>query len=508
MNVKDSHCMSKVRYILLFCLLSCSVQLGARTFGDLARRSFWQGSRNVAGIRQDSLSRSYAEIFGRYEDGGFMNTWDAPRGWSAGAVTGSVLHFERISFTGLFSFDQDEGYDMCGSMFARPGYFPIDVMEFTPGRKTMQTYAFDGGVAYDLNGSWSLGVRMDFESSNIAKRKDLRYAGWRLDMSVAPGLIYRSGDLAFGLSPFMRKVSETIDAQQIGTSESSYYAFFDKGLMYGVHQVWTGSGVHLQEPGVNGLPVREYSYGGAVQAQYGGLYADLEIFASSGVSGEKEYIWFEFPGMGLSSQLRYRLSDGGREHHMSLGFDWKRQDMDENILEKVSNNGVVDVLNHGSNRILSRQMWSLVPEYEFVSPGVEVLASLGIEGYDGMSFQMYPFVNTLSLTDLSTQVRTLVRLGNFDLKVGLMGSKGFMEEGSRTVGNGSAVTEPYRLQDWYERQMEYMTAFRTVTEISLRYNFSAGLYLEASGDWMHGYGVSLTGGSNRFGAAFKIGYDF
>ena len=153
-------------------------------------------------------------------------------------------------------------------------------------------------------------------------------------------------------------------------------------------------------------------------------------------------------------------------------------------------------------------MWSLVPEYEFVSPGVEVLASLGIEGYDGMSFQMYPFVNTLSLTDLSTQVRTLVRLGNFDLKVGLMGSKGFMEEGSRTVGNGSAVTEPYRLQDWYERQMEYMTAFRTVTEISLRYNFSAGLYLEASGDWMHGYGVSLTGGSNRFGAAFKIGYDF
>ena len=131
--------MNKVRYILLLCLLSCSAAVCAQTFEDVRRSSFWQDSRNMAGIRQDSVSRSYAEIYGRYEEGGFRDTWQAPRTWSAGAVTESIRHFDRISFTGSFSFQQTEGYDMCGSMFVRPGYFPIDVLEFTPGRKTLQT---------------------------------------------------------------------------------------------------------------------------------------------------------------------------------------------------------------------------------------------------------------------------------------------------------------------------------------------------------------------------------
>ena len=91
--------MNKVRYILLLCLLSCSAAVCAQTFEDVRRSSFWQDSRNVAGIRQDSVSRSYAEIYGRYEEGGFRDTWQAPRTWSAGAVTESIRHFDRISFT-------------------------------------------------------------------------------------------------------------------------------------------------------------------------------------------------------------------------------------------------------------------------------------------------------------------------------------------------------------------------------------------------------------------------
>lgn len=138
MNEKNSHCMNKVRLILLLCLLSCSAAVLAQT--------------NVALVRLDSLSRSYAEVYGRYEEGEFRDTWQAPRMWSAGAATGSVRHFDRMSLTGSFSFDQTEGYGMCGSMFIKPGYFPIDVLEFTPGRKTLQTYAFDGGIAYDQIG--------------------------------------------------------------------------------------------------------------------------------------------------------------------------------------------------------------------------------------------------------------------------------------------------------------------------------------------------------------------
>ena len=508
MNAKNSRCMSKLRYISLLCLLLCSLSLAAQTFEDVSRRSFWQESRNVAGLRQDSLSVSFAEIYGLYESGDFRNTWDAAWKWSAGASTASVLHFERMSLTGAFSFDQTEGYDMCGSMFVEPGYFPMDVLEFTPGRKTLQTYAFNGGMAYELGSSWVLGARIDFESSNLAKRKDLRYTDWRLDLSVVPSLTFSPGEWTLGFSPVFRKVSETIGAQQIGTSESSYYAFLDKGLMYGIRQVWTGSGVHLEEAGVNGLPLREYSYGAAFQLGRRGLYADMEFMRTAGVAGEKEYIWFEFPGMEMAASLRYRLSQGGRDHHFALRFDWKRQDMDENVLEKVTVNGITDVLDHGSNRIFSREMWSLTPSYEFVSQKVEVLASMGLERFAGLSSQMYPYVNALSETSVSASLRGLFRVGAFDLKADISVMKGFYDESSVKTGSGEVLTEPYRLQDWYDRQMEYMSALKTGLGASLRYNFDNGIYLDASGKWLHGNGLELLGGKDRFKTVLTLGYNF
>ena len=503
--------MNKVRNILLLFLLSCSAVMHARTFKEVARGSFWQESRNVSGIRMDSLSRSYAEAFGRYEEGGFRDTWQAPRTWTAGAVTASVRHLERMSLTGSFSFEQTEGYDMCGSMFIKPGYFPIDVLEFTPGRKTLQTYAFDGGIAYDLDGTWTIGAKMDFESSNLAKRKDLRHENWRLDMTVAPGVMYRNGGWALGFSPVFRKVAETIDAQQVGTAESSYYAFLDKGLMYGVRQVWTGSGVHLQEPGVgvNGLPLREYSYGGAVQVQYEGLFADFEILGTNGLAGEKEYIWFEFPGMTMASQLRYRWGDGPREHNIRLDLDWKRQATDESVLEKVSVNGITTVLNHGSNRILSKSSWHIAPEYEVLHEVMDMRVGMDFGMHEGVASQVYPYVYAQSLKDLAAYLELVFHYGRFDLGAKGTYGTGWLSESERMASSESGVQSvPVRLQDWYDRQMEYRTATRFRAEVMLRYSFLNGLYLEADLVSTKAYRLKHIDDPQRFAATLKFGYNF
>lgn len=497
MNEKNSHCMNKVRLILLLCLLSCSAAVLAQT--------------NVALVRLDSLSRSYAEVYGRYEEGEFRDTWQAPRMWSAGAATGSVRHFDRMSLTGSFSFDQTEGYGMCGSMFIKPGYFPIDVLEFTPGRKTLQTYTFDGGIAYDLDGTWTIGARMDFESSNLAKRKDLRHANWRLDMQVAPGVMYRTGGLALGFSPLFRKVAETINAEQIGTAESSYYAFLDKGLMYGVHQVWTGSGIHLDEAGVNGLPLKEYSYGGALQAKFGNLYADFEFLRTSGVAGEKEYLWFEFPGMSIDADMRYSWTRGDSRNNVSIRFDWKRQDLDENVLEKVNENGITTVLDHGSNRIFSRSSWSLSPEYENVYRDIlKWKAGADYSVYDGVSSQMYPYVYVQTLTEASLYAGVFYHMTRFlDLGIKSVYSRGWISQTDRTVSEDSGVQSvPFRLQDWYDRQMEYRTASRIGASLMLRYNFMNGMYLETDFDFVKASGLEHITGPYRFAAAVKAGYNF
>ena len=289
--------MNKARYILAVSLLLCGLAASAQrvpdrdpavlTYDRVIGNNLWNGSRNITGIRQDTVSRSYAELSGNYVSGGFRDTWEAARSWEAGAMTASIRHMERISLKGSFSFRQTEGYDMCGSMFLNPGFYPVDVLEFTPGRKTRQTYSFDGGIAYDISDTWRIGAAMDFESANMAKRKDLRHTNWWLDMTVAPSFMFHKGDFSAGASYIMRKTSESIKAEQIGIAESSYYAFLDKGLMYGEYSVWSGSGLHLSEAGVNGFPVRDISHGAAVQLQYKGLFAEVEYLNRRGVIGEK-----------------------------------------------------------------------------------------------------------------------------------------------------------------------------------------------------------------------------
>lgn len=511
--------MNKVRYILILCLLvtglAASAQTAteqwsrAKTYEQVLRDNLWNGSQNINGVRQDSTSRSYAGFFGKYEGGQMRDTWQAEQSWSAGATTASVQHLERMSLKGSFSFTQTEGYGMCGSMFIKPGFYPVDVLEFTPGRKTLQTYSFDGGISYDIAPSWRIGAVMDFESSNIAKRKDLRHSNWRLDMEVAPGMMYHSGDFAAGVVYLFRKTSETVEAAQVGTSESSYYAFLDKGQMYGVHSIWTGNGLHLDEAGVDGFPVKDFSNGAAVQVQYKSFFAEAEYSHTSGTIGEKEYIWFRFPADSFKTRFAYRLATGKATHYARLVLDWNGSELNESILEKVTSNGISTVINHGSNRIATEKGFTLDPEYEYITDKVEVLAKahLGID--KDMASQIYPYIYTQNVTTYGANARVKAFTGpwTFTAEAGYCGGR--TSEDSWMVGEQTGVqTAPYRLQDWYDRQMEFKTASRLLAGLSARYDIARGIYTELSGEWMHGFDLKYLAGPDRFSTTLTIGYDF
>lgn len=502
--------MNKSRLILLvFLLASCVASMSAQTFESVQKRNPWNLSRNAAGTLKDSVSTSYAELYGKYSEGGFRDTWQASRQWSAGARTSSIRHLERISLTGSFSFDQTEGYDMCGSMFINPGYFPVDVLEFTPGRKVLQTYSLYGGIAYEVNDIWAIGAAMDFRSANLAKRKDLRHTNWKLDMNIRPGFTASLGNFTIGAAAIFNKSSETIDAKQIGTAASSYYAFFDKGLMFGTEQVWTGSGVHLDVDGVNGLPVTEYSYGAAAQMQYKGFFADVEYLHTGGKVGEKEYIWFNYSGPGFAADLQYRMNARNAEHRIGLRWNWKVQHMNENVLEKISENGVTTVINHGHNRIYSREIWGLTPEYDIITRLMEFHAGFNIGCENGLASQIYPYIHIRSLMNLSADISALFHIGRFDLGVGAGYGKGSLKEEERLASEDNAAdSAPYRHEGWYERQMEYRTAPRLNARLSLRYNFKKRLYSEISGDWVHGFDLTCLTSPDRFGTVVKVGYAF
>lgn len=511
--------MSRLRYIFAVCLLCYGVMVSAQTYEQMQRRHVWNGTDNVNYIRQDTLNRSYAQLTTGWEGGAFRDSWQPRRSWDTDMATASVRHLDNMSLMGSFSFQQSEYHDMCGSMFIQPGYFPVDVLEFTPGRKKLQQYSFEGGLSYAVSPSFNIGALMDFNSSNIAKYKDLRHSNYRLDMIVSPGFTYKEDEIVLGVNFTVRKVAETVEPEQIGVKQTTYDAFLDKGMMYGVYSAWTGSGLHLDEAGVKGLPVKELHKSIAFQLMYSDIFAEVEFGEISGTIGEKDYIWFTYPGNMMSGRAGYSYDAGHVVHHAHLEFGWKDIRLDESILEKVTEGGVTTVRNHGSNRILTESDWYIRPVYEYVSEKYDILASAEICGTSSTMSQMYPFVYKESLLGWSLGAEAKLYLDEFDLDffdftgfeldAGIRYSDGAVYDHEYIVAEDSGVqTKPFRLEEWYERQMEFRTAPCFSTGLAVRYNFMKGLYAEAEGRWIHAFNLNYIDGNNRFGATLGIGYNF
>ena len=159
--------MSNMKGIYIGSMLLCIAAVSsAQTYDVIERRNSWNAGTNVTGIMMDSVTVSYAELYGKNNHGDFRNYYEADKLWSAGAVAKSITHLKKYSLIGSFSFDHTSGKDMSGSMFIHPGFYPVDLQEFTPGRKDLQTYAFMGGIAADAGTHWRIGGKIDFTSAN------------------------------------------------------------------------------------------------------------------------------------------------------------------------------------------------------------------------------------------------------------------------------------------------------------------------------------------------------
>ena len=503
--------MSEMKKICITGLwLLCIVYgVSAQTYDIIERRNSWNAGENVTGIRMDSISSSYAELYGKNNHGDFYHSYEAEKSWNAGVIARSNPHLEGYSLTGSFSFNHTSGKDMSGSMFIQPGFYPVDILEFTPGRKNLQRYAFMGGIASDIAPNWRLGGKIDFAASNYSKRKDLRHTNYRLDLKVAPSVMYHSGDLAIGFSYMFSKNSESVKAEVIGTTENSYNAFLDKGLMYGAYEAWDGSGIHLSESGINGFPIKELSHGGALQLQWKRFYGDIEYTYSSGSAGERDAIWFKFPTHRIASHLSYHFKQGKKEHFLRLNLQWSHLVNNENVINKETVNGITTTYINGSNRIFERDAFSVHPEYEFISPRTEVRLGTHISTFKRLTTQMYPYVASEKMLCTQTYVSSVFHIGKFDLKAAASFAIGNSTEKSRVITTDTEPGDPpYRLTDYYNLQNEYATAPQATLRLGLRYHFNHGIYAEVQGSYTRGFNLHYIDGSSRWNETIKLGYTF
>ena len=492
--------------------VQCLPAAAQRRYENVVERNPWNMTSNVCGVRADSVSISQAQLYGRYTDGGFRELSDAPRHWNAGAFAETVSHFRRISMTGRFAFDNEEAYDACGSMLSRPGAYPIDILEFTPGRKTRQTYTADGGIAAELSRTVTVGGKIEYEASNRAKRKDLRYTDYSLDMTVSPSLLLHLGRrTSLGLSYSYRRLSESISAEELGISSESYYAFLDKGMMYGIYDVWTGGSTHLKESGVSGFPLRRNIHGAAVQFESGGFIAELSGTLGSGKAGEKDVQWYRFRSDGLSMLVGWTSGI----HRATLRLSADRMNTGEDILDKVTENGVTTTVNYGTRNVYGSALWSVRPEYRILSERFRGSAGVSLDFSDETSRTVYPYVGKVSKFTGEAYLSGLYRIRGFDIGAGLSYRGGLWADSLDDTDASVAVSAaPERLDDlgvqgsWYAACMTHETAHRLTVAGSLRYNFRFGLFLDASARLTRGFHHSALLGRHRAAASISVGYSF
>ena len=484
------------------CILSLLVPLGlgAQDIGLLRTVSHGEGASGTA------------SVYGGFEEGGYKPAFQASSLWKAGAKAQGVLHHSSTSYQGAFSFEQVDGKEMFTSMFLEPGYFPVDVVEFTPGDKTRQTYRLEGGFAYEMDNEFFVfGGKASYSAANYAKRKDIRHTTYGMSLRVEPTVTVKMyEDAGMSVAYVFRKRTESIDAEQVGSAtDQSYYAFLDKGMRYGTYQVWDGDGLHLDEAGVGVFPVREYANGFAYVVDLPELSGGMEMLWKHGTVGEKGYDWFRYPG----HEFKVYLERKWDRKNLRLEMQVQDDQLEEAVLDKASSGGVTTPEIYGYNAVSDRSSLSADLTYRIRFPEGH-LKSLQAVLHSGLwterSYLMYPYTDETERYNGSLTVVAGFAFGRWGLGLRANGGIGAWNEQGLQGGTDEVLSTPYRLQYDWDRKMEYFSTSKLGAGLTLKYNLKAlpGAYLQAEGTWLHGFGVVLLPGADRWSTMMTLGYNF
>ena len=496
------------RIVTILLLIAATGAVAQDRFEETFRRNAWNGSVNAAGLRQDSVSHSYAEAYFTKENGGLTDPSSSDNSWNAGVRTESIRHLNRISFAGGFNYDYFDGRNMCGSMFTVPGYYPVDIVEFTPGRKVRESYDFRAGLSAELTRRWLVGLNVSFEARNYAKRKDLRHKNTRLDFEFSPGVMYRSGRFAVGAAYIVGIDNEKIEAEEIGSTPESYQAFFDRGLRYGTLQLWESNDLHLTTSGVTGFPIRETTQGAGLQLQYGPLYVDAAYRNRQGRTGAGGATWHEYDADLVTANGVLTLGEASDLHYVRLGMEWESLANRENILTYESVNGVSTPHLHGSTPIFGRKRLDLSAEYEWTTTRMDWRVGINHTDLNRESTLMYPQTRGQRLQWTMVWSTWLYRFGAWELTLAADFRRGGFSEREELGESPARPGEyPMQLTDFYNCENEYWTMPRVGAGAGVRRNIRR-FYIDLSARYEHGFDVHYVSQPNRVRATLDVGYNF
>lgn len=513
--------MESRRFIAIALSLLLTVGLGAQNteWDAHERSSAWSYSLgDVTAIRMqnpaslslvDTLKVAYASAGITYKGGDFRSQNDPS--WSLGErlEAQSTLHRGRVSMKGAFLFSNLDSWNQCGSMLIANDAYPVGIYEFTPGRKTHQSYGVSGLVGYQPIDGLRIGAGLDFLSENLAKRKDLRHSNYYLDLRATAGAVYSfNSTISLGLQYEYYKNYQCAEAEVIGQI-SGLKAFLDKGLGYGVYDVWNSGATHLKDGSVKGFPMNISKHSLALQFTYGGLFAEISgAMTSKAVVGEKNVVWFRYPYRELAGRLSW--SNRRLTHFARFAFDIRSQKCDEAVVEKVTVGGVTNSEILGYTQIGESLRQRLALEYECRAVNrLTLLAGSMVTMQERQQTPSYPVSAFQGDTFLDVYARAYY---DFDFgftpqfNIAYRHSLGATDSASLVPTGGMSASEIYRNVDWILTENSYLRTDKTDLRVDLRYMFKFRMYIGLQGNVA--LGLLSEGVRTRYASSIYIGYKF
>lgn len=506
-----------------------------RTLRDAELSLGWLRSENAAGLiffRDSSLSEIAA--YAAAEHGGLKDYYEAEDRLAFGLEAASCHRLsERVVVCGEVGYDRQLGRRMSGSYFIDPTQTPFDLVEFTdenPGDKQLETYRVAGSVGVAAARWFAAGARFDYTTANYAKRRDLRHVNSLMDMTVSPGILFRSGRFAVGVNYTYRRRIESLMLNVYGKTDQVYVSLIDYGALFGKREVFGDTGYTKQN---ETKPLFDAYHGGAVQASWRiaprlMLYGELSFRLRSGYYGKPSpttVVYTNHDGRVLACDLAADYDAGRHRHTLRVTFGQNSVDNRENIYtyrnEEVGRSYIVYL---GETHVGSRTRSFVSATYtgrlgmERELPRWRIVCDGGIDSRR-ITASNYPDYRRQHLTWWHVGAageRNLLRGRNcwsLRLAAGWSAGQGDPAQDGHYESANESETLTRTRDDLLRREVEYLTSPRLDLSADLRLTRrfgSRGLrgYVAAGYAWEQAFGTQYLGNAMRHAALLRVGCEF
>jgi len=483
--------------ILLIGGVLCSANLAAQqidsAFWDvnyIRKQNVWMNAKNAAGLKYFKLPKvSNTEVFFNKSDGQFKNFHQSNNSYEYGLNAYSQYRLnKKIVFEGGFTYSNFKGKNMGGSAFIDPYKNPFDIVELddnNKGTKGKETYSLNGAVSAELTSKFTVGGRINYQTANFAKAKDLRHTNKLLDMELSIGGTYQLNDVVeIGANYNYDRRIESIVFKTYGNYEKAISTLISFGAFYGRLETFGEYGYTYDNAT---RPLTNFSHGFSIQLglnfnQKIKLFNEFTYGKPKGFFGEKgtasivlaEHIGEKYAYNGMLS-----VSGDKNEHQIALTANYHTLSNYDNSDRRETNPGGASSVTLLGKEVLDKQQFEASLSYTFFKDikyeNPAWVFDVNVNYFRRQqTAKIYPFYRDQTINSYQANAnvkRNLIKaqqMYSFTLGLGYGSGNGIAKyDGFYIAPSGSEV--PKDMNMYLYQEFDYFTTPKVMVNVGLQY---------------------------------------